>query len=196
MAESSDTDRENVNLCMPRPGMTDVHDWFVREVLPLEPILMQYLHHNWRNKSDLGDLRQEVYIRICEAAQKQIPDHAKAFVLMTARNLLINRVRRERVVPIETAADMDAIGITMDEPGADRVVIAREELRRLQMALDHLAPRCREAIVLGRIQGLSRREIAARMGIAEDTVRQHLIQGMRTLADLLHGDAGDPRKIV
>lgn len=197
MAEPSDTDRENVDLRLSGAdaNMIDVHDWFVREALPLEPILMQYLHHNWRNKSDLPDLRQEVYMRVCEAAQKQIPEHAKSFVLTTARNLLINRMRRERVVPIETAADMDALGIAMNEPGADRVLIAREELRRLQIALDRLAPRCREAVVLGRIEGLSRREIAARMGIAEDTVRQHLIHGMRTLADLLYGDAGDPRNI-
>jgi RNA polymerase sigma factor (sigma-70 family) len=198
MAESSDTDRGNVDLRSSGAdiGVTDVRDWFVREVLPLEPILMQYLHHNWRNKSDLGDLRQEVYMRVCEAAQKQIPEHTKPFLLTTARNLLISRVRQERVVPIETAADMDALGITMDEPGADRVLIAREELRRLQIALDHLAPRCREAVILGRIEGLSRREIATRMGIAEDTVRQHLIHGMRTLADLLYGESSEPRKIV
>jgi len=196
MAELLDTDREKADL---RPFGADmsvggVHDWFVREVLPLEPILMQYLHHNWRNKNDLGDMRQEVYMRVCEAAQRQIPDHAKAFLLTTARNLLISRVRQERVVPIESAADMDALGITMDEPGADRVVIAREELRRLQIALNQLPPRSREAVVLGRIEGLSRREIAARMGIAEDTVRQHLIHGMRTLANLLYGESGDTRK--
>jgi RNA polymerase sigma factor (sigma-70 family) len=66
-------------------------------------------------------------------------------------------------------------------------------LRRLQIALDQLAPRCREAFVLGRIEGLSRREIAARMGISESTVRQHLMQGMRVLADLLNGSSPDPR---
>jgi RNA polymerase sigma-70 factor (ECF subfamily) len=83
----------------------------------------------------------------------------------------------------------------MDEPGSDRVVIAREELRRLTIALDRLPPRCREAIVLGRIEGLSRREIAQRMGIAEDTVRQHLIHGMRVLTDLLHNDSHDPGRL-
>jgi RNA polymerase sigma-70 factor (ECF subfamily) len=196
MAELTDTDRESGESRSSRADMSvaDVHGWFVREVLPLEPILMQYLHHNWRNKSDLGDLRQEIYVRVCEAAQKDLPENPKAFLLASARNYLIDRMRQERVVPIESAADMDDLGIAMDEPGADRVVIAREELRRLQIALDHLPDRCREAVVLGRIEGLSRREIAARMGISESTVRQHLMHGMRFLADLLSGDAGDPRK--
>ena len=56
---------------------------------------MQFLRHNWRNKADIADLRQEVYVRVYEAARKQIPDPAKPFVFTTARNLLIDRVRRE-----------------------------------------------------------------------------------------------------
>lgn len=197
MAETPETDCESVNLRSPseRMSIADVQAWFVREVLPLEPILMQYLHHNWRNKSELGDLRQEVYVHVCEAAQRNFPEKTKAFVLTTARNLLINRTKRARVVPIESAADVDALGIAMDEPGADRIVIAREELRRLTLALDRLPARCKEAVVLGRIEGLSRREIAQRMDIAEDTVRQHLIRGMRLLTDLLHGDPSDPGKL-
>ncbi len=196
MAELTDTDRESGDLRSFRTDMSvaDVHGWFVREVLPLEPILMQYLHHNWHNRSDLGDLRQEIYIRACEAAQKEIPENAKAFLFATARNYLIDRMRQRRVISIETAADIDDLGITNDEPGAERTVIAREELRRLQIALDQLAPRCREAVVLGRIEGLSRREIAARMGISESTVRQHLMHGMSALIDFIYGEPAEPRK--
>src|SRR6185437_11808493 len=196
MAELTDTDREGGESRSFRTELSgaDVHGWFVREVLPLEPILMQYLHHNWRNKSDLGDLRQDIYVRVCEAAQKGLPENTKAFLLTSARNYLINRMHRERVVSIETAANLDDLGIAMDEPGADRVVIAREELRRLQIALDDLPDRPREAVVLGRIEGLSRREIAERMGISESTVRQHLMYGMRVLADLLSDDGHDPGK--
>jgi RNA polymerase sigma factor (sigma-70 family) len=195
MVEIPDMGREQGDLHHEGAAVTasEVQSWFVREVLPLEAILMQFLRHNWRNESDIADLRQEVYVRVCEAAQKQIPVSAKAFVLTTARNLLINRVRRSHVVPIEAVADLDALNMAMDEPGPDRTLIARDELRRLQVMLDLLAPRAREAVVLGRIEGLSRREIAQRMGIAEDTVRQHLAHGMRALADLLYGAQNDVR---
>lgn len=196
MVEIPDQDRETSDLRQAGAAMTasDVQAWFVREVLPLESILMQFLHHNWRNKSDIADLRQEVYVRVCEAAQKEIPASAKPFVLTTARNLLINRVRREQVVPIEAVADLDALNLAMEEPGPERTVLARDELRRLQTVLEQLSPRAREAVVLGRIEGLSRRQIAQRMGIAEDTVRQHLAHGMRALADLLYGNAEARRR--
>lgn len=32
---------------------SDVKHWFVREVLPLEAMLMHFLHQNWRNKAEI-----------------------------------------------------------------------------------------------------------------------------------------------
>ena len=158
-------------------------EWFVREVLPLEAILTRYLWQNWHNASDIADLRQEVYVRVCEGAQENIPDHTKTkrFVLTTARNLLIDRVRREQIVPIEAIADVDALGIAVDAPGPESVAIARDELRRLQNALDHLPPRMRQAVILGHVQGLSGSEIAAHMGITKGMVSIHLTNGIRAI---------------
>ena len=143
---------------------SDLEAWFVDEVLPLEAILMKFLRRNCRNPGDLADLRQEVYVRVYEAARERIPDHARAFVFATARNLLINRVKREQIVAIEAVADLDSLEIAIDEPGPDRAVMAREELRRLQDALDHLPPRSRQAVVMKQVEGLSRREIASAHG--------------------------------
>jgi RNA polymerase sigma factor (sigma-70 family) len=186
MAETPENCLEGVGHCS--PSAAEVRTWFVREVLPLEAALMRYLQHSWRNKSEIADLRQDVYVRVCEAAQKQIPDPAEPFVFTIARNLLINRVRRERIVLIDTVADLDALEVAADAPSPDRSVIARDELRRLQSAIHRLPPRCREAVVLGRIEGLSGHEIATRMGISEATVSKHLAVGMYALANILYGE--------
>jgi RNA polymerase sigma-70 factor (ECF subfamily) len=169
----------------------DVSAWFVREVLPLEAILMQFLHHNWRNASDIADLRQEVYVRVCEAAQKQLPDHTKRFVLTTARNLLINRLRHEHVVPIEAVADVDALGVAIDQPGPEQVAMARDDLRRLQIVLDRLPPRCREAMILAHVEGLPGHAIAQRMNVNQATVSEHLANGLRALTDIVYGELPD-----
>lgn len=172
---------------MAAPGL---NDWFVREVLPLEAVLMQFLRRSSRNKTDVDDLLQEVYVRVCESAQKQIPHPVKPFVFTIARNLLVDRARREQIVSIEAVEDLDALNIAMDVPGPDQSVMAREELRRVQSALDRLAPRAREAVILRKVDGLSWREIAQRMGITEKTVNHHITDAMRALADILYGDAG------
>ncbi|HEV2562955.1 MAG TPA: RNA polymerase sigma factor [Rhizomicrobium sp.] len=196
MVETPETSREDANLRMAGMSLAapEVRAWFAREVLPLETILIQFLRRNWRDQSEIEDLLQEVYARVFEAARREIPETPKPFVFTTARNLLINRVRQQQIVAIESVADLETLGLAMDEPGPDRNAIARDELRRLQSALDRLPPRCRQAIVLKRIEGLSRREIAQRMGIGEGTVKDYLAEAVSALSDMLYRESSDLRR--
>ncbi len=193
MVETPETGRDGTNLrplgaLMSVSEPTDAKSWFVREVLPLEAALTQYLRRHRKDKSEIDDLCQEVYARVYEAATKQIPHPARPFVFTTARNLLIDHVRREQVISIEAVADLDTLNVAHDEPGPDRNVIAREELRRLQSAIHRLPRRSREAVVMKQIDGLTRREIASRMGVSEETVKRHISNGMAALADFLFGE--------
>jgi len=172
----------------------EVDEWFAREVLPLETALIQFLHRNWRNASDIADLRQDVYVQVYEAALKDIPASPRQFVFTTARNLLINRVRREQIVSIEAVADLDLLEIAEETPAPDRVVIARDELLQLQVALDRLPARHREIFLLAQIEGLAGRQIAARLGLAESTVSLHLAKATRLIADSLYGTPKDLRR--
>lgn len=172
-------------------NMRDLHLWFIREVLPLEGDLVQFLQHHNRNRSDISDLRQEVYLRAYESAQTELPQSTRPLVFAIARNVLVDRFRRDRIVPIEGMPDVDAIEIPTDQPGPDRSIIARSELRRLYEALDRLPPRCREAVVMRRVDQLSRREIATRMGLSETTVKTHLNDGLRLLVTMLYGEKSE-----
>jgi len=169
----------------------NVDAWFVREVLPLESALRKFLRRGWRNESDIRDLCQDVYMEIYKAAQKELPASASAFTFAVARNVLVDRVRREQIVSIEAVADLEVLGISVDEPGPDRSVMARQDLRRLQAALDRLPERWREAVIMRKVEGRSLPEIAARMGIAERTVSQHLTSGIVSLANQFHVDRSD-----
>lgn len=193
MVERSKTGREDADLCGVGRVMavSGVAAWFIHEVLPLEAALMQFLRRCVRDGSDVADLRQDVYVRVYEAAQKKIPHPVKPFLITTARNIVIDRVRRERVVSIEAVADLAELEIAEDRPGPERSVIARQELRRLQAAFDRLSPRCREAVMLKKVEGLTGREIAARMGISEDTVDEYIAIGMVALANHLHATGAD-----
>jgi RNA polymerase sigma factor (sigma-70 family) len=193
MAETTDSGRESTNQRHKGTDMTapKVDAWFAREVLPLEAVLVQFLRNNWRDKSEIADLLQDVYVRVYEAALKKIPDSTKQFVFQIARNLLIDSARRERIVPFETIADMEALSLVADVPGPEQSTIARDELLRLQAGLDRLPARSREAFVLRQIEGLSRHEIAQRMGISDKTVRWHLNEGLRVLADIMYGESAD-----
>src|SRR5215475_9061291 len=123
MTEAPDTNRGNPSRDAEMTA-SPAEAWFVREVLPLESALMQFLQHNWRNEADIADLRQDIYERICEAAQEHVPDHPKAFLFKTARNLLVDRARRSQVVPIDVTSDFEAMGLISDLPGPENSVMA------------------------------------------------------------------------
>ena len=194
MADTPDQEGENAAPRRKAQLAPDLRAWFLREVLPLEAALIRFLRHNWRNQDDIEDLLQEVYVRVYSSACKLVPDGVKPFVFATAQNLLVDRVRHEKIIPIEAVGELDRLDVGLDEPGPDRNVMARDELRRLQLALDRLPPRNREAIMLKQVEGLTRREVAARMKITERTVQWHLSEGLQTLADLLYGDANIGRR--
>jgi len=164
--------------------------WFLREIMPLEAILMQYLRSNWRNASDIPDLRQEVYARVLQAARQRIPDNPRRFLLTSARNLLIDLVRRKHVVPIESFADIEAFDIPDQAAGPEKLLIENEELRRVKAALEQLPPRTREAIELAYFEGLSGTEIAKRLGVSQQMASKFLAKATLALGRILYGARG------
>lgn len=161
--------------------------WFVREILAHEQALMRFLHRNWRDHDEVPDLRQEIYVRVYAAALQQPPTSPKSFLFTTARNLLADRVRRQRIVSITAVGDLEQLHVLEDELEPSRWVGGREALARLARALDHLPDRCREVVWLRRIEDLPQKEIARRLGISEKTVEKHIAKGSRMLAEHFYG---------
>jgi len=193
MEDASDINRGDSNLrkAGEGAGVSEVKAWFVREVLPLEGTLLQFLRKSSSSAADAEDLCQDVYMRIFVSARKEIPNPTRPLLFKIARDLLVDRARRQQIVPIQVVENLEALDVAIDEPGPDRTVIAREELRRLQVALDKLPERYRKPFLMKKIDGLSTREIAVRLGAAEKTVEMHLTEAVRALADVLYRDQLD-----
>lgn len=164
--------------------------WFLREILAHEASLVRYLTRIWPWREEVHDLRQEVYVRVFEAARGSRPQFPKSFLFTTARHLMADRIRRQRIVSIEALGDFEAFDILVDEISPECQIEARQELRRLALAFDRLPPRCRETVWMRRVDELSQKEVASRLGISPRTVEKHVMKGMQILADCLFGSRG------
>lgn len=66
-----------------------------------------------------------------------------------------------------------------------QVLVAREEVRRIEAAFDELSPEQREVILLARVLGLSRASIGEQMGRSEGAVRMLLSRALARLTEIL-----------
>lgn len=154
-------------------------DWFAREVLPHEPALRRWLSRFARDL-DPDDIVQEAYA-------KMAPDYAairepRAYMFTVARNAVADILRRRQIVRIVAIADLDALPV-VDEAGEnERSLIVREELMLLQAALASLPEKCRRVLTLRKVDGVSQREVALRLGLSESTVEKHVAAGLRRCA--------------
>jgi RNA polymerase sigma factor (sigma-70 family) len=161
--------------------------WFVREILACEEALARYLQHCWPHRDELHDLRQEIYVRVYEAASRARPAQPKSFLFTTARNLMTDRLRRGQVVSIESVGDIAAVDGLIDEVCPERRFSGRQALKRLSEAIDLLPDRMREVVWLRRVEEMPQKQVAQRLGISEKTVEKWLANGVRLLTDYFYG---------
>lgn len=153
--------------------------WFNSEVKPHEPALRAYLHKRFPVLPDHDDLVQEAYTRVLNAHRTGRLTSVKAFLFTITRNLAIDMFRRRRhVLYHEPLTDQEQF--SLEEP-ADVATTLEREQRRLVLieAIALLPERCREVMMLRHLEGLHYREIAERLGIAPNTVKVHLVKGVR-----------------
>ncbi|MFZ6846325.1 RNA polymerase sigma factor [Undibacterium sp. RuTC16W] len=149
---------------------------------------MRLLRRHWRYSDEHHDIRQDIYVRVYESARcNGLPESTTAFVFTCARNLLVDRVRRAQAVSFESFADLADLPEQLESDfSPEQFASARQELRLLQLALNDLSPRCREIVVLRKIEGLSQKDIATQLGIAIGTVEKQITIGVRALAETLY----------
>jgi RNA polymerase sigma factor (sigma-70 family) len=169
--------------------------WFKREILAHEASLVRYLFRTWPHRQEVFDLRQDVYVRVYEAAAKARPQAPKSFLFATARHLMTDRIRRKRIVSIDAVGDLDALNVMVEDISPEQRISAHEELRRLAEAIDQLPPRCREVVWLRRVDELAQKDVAFRLGITQKVVEKHVMKGMKLLAAaLFRTESGQPEE--
>jgi RNA polymerase sigma factor (sigma-70 family) len=163
--------------------------WFTNEVHPHDSSLRAYLRGSFPAVRDVDDVVQESYLKIWNARPKRPIACARAFLFRIARNVALNLLNRERISPIDAVKDLAILPVVEDGRSAATAACIQEELLLLAQAIDSLPARCREIVILRRIKNVPQKEIATRLGIAEETVEVQVARGVKRCGEYLrrHG---------
>jgi len=172
------------------------NSWLAKEILVHERALRGYLSRFFRNVADIEDVVQETYARLLNLndSDSVAVRNWHAFLFASARNLALDRIRKARVVSLDTLAEMGGADVLDQTPSADEALNARQELALLLETIASLPDRCREVLTLRKLYGMSQREIARRLAITESTVEKHVAYGVRLCAERMFARRGGTRR--
>ena len=153
-----------------RAGKENIEDVYQRHVVMLYRVAYSFM----KNGPDAEDMVQETFVRLLHSGMTfHSPEHEKAWLIVTARNVCKNELARarRREVPLEEAP-------------AHYV----PELSDTLLALRSLPEKYRLPLYLYYYEGYSTAETAEMLGKPAATVRSDLRRGRERMKALLGGD--------
>jgi RNA polymerase sigma-70 factor, ECF subfamily len=133
---------------------------------------------------------QDAFVQaLCTWPKQGVPHNPAGWIILTARNKAIDRLRRERVGAVKAgqAEELRAL----EGLGDDAQQIPDERLRLIFTCCHPALPmEARVALTLRTVGGLSSREIARAFLLTEPTVQQRLVRAKRKIRD-----AGIPYRV-
>ena len=142
--------------------------------------MQRYLKRFFASRELADDLAQEAFLRAFAAESGHAIVAPKAFLFKVAKNLALTELARQSATPLEPLGDFEGQQVLHDDTQAaiDDVVDSRERIHLLARAVAALPPHCANVFVLRKMQGLSQKEIAARLNISVRTVENHVAIGL------------------
>lgn len=146
---------------------------FTQKVMPLGGALYRIAFYMLESEPEAEDAVQELMLKLWE--RRDVLDsvsNLSAYCSTLMRNHCIDLIRRAAKTKTES---LDSIEVEGRE-SADSSILDREKLNATIQAMHTLSPKQREVLSLSSLEGLSHKEIAARMGISYPMVRVLLSQ--------------------
>ena len=149
--------------------------------------IKRFLSRFFPRAQDVDDLAQETFLRAFAAEAERDVLSPRAFLYRIAKNLALNereRLSHRTTSFIEDYPDPSVIGAS-DQVSGEDVVEGRQKMAIFAEAISALPPQCRRVFLLRKVQGLSQKDVAQRLGLSVSTVEKHLATGLVKCSEYL-----------
>jgi RNA polymerase sigma-70 factor (ECF subfamily) len=159
-----------------------------RAYLDSHAALIRLLARQLRSRDAAEDMAQDLFVAISEAQPSAAVRNPRAFVFRIANHLASNRLKQDSRRASLRAANADILWTAVDELTPERQLLDSEALATIGAAIERLPARTRQILAWRRIDGLTNREIASRLGISDTAVEKHMRNAMAALVRALEQD--------
>lgn len=141
--------------------------------------LVRYIARRLHNVTDARDLVHEAYVRLLRVKRRDLIRDPQAYLYRIAVNILyeFELQKKADALGLARCAECQATEVGFGRPEEDVELL--QARRRIEAVLSELSPRCRAVFIMYRRDGLSYKEIGARVGISTNMVKKYLTRGLR-----------------
>jgi len=133
---------------------------------------------------EVEDLVQDVMLRMEQQVERSSISHLGGYVFAVASNVLKERYRKAKQLPIADGVIPDGV----EDITPERIVAGRMRMARVLQAIELLPARTRQIFVAHRFEEMSYRAIARMLLISESSVEKHMMAALRSLTAASRGD--------
>ncbi len=137
--------------------------------------IKNYLYYKSGNIELAEDLSQEVFLIIWDKRHSLKPEKAKSFLYTIATNLFFNHIKHQKVVLKFTQQPFSSTSIETPQ----FLMEESEFKKQLEMAISRLPEKIRIVFLMNRIDKLTYREIAERLGLSEKTIEKRMTKALK-----------------
>lgn len=138
------------------------------------------------SRHEAEELTQELFANLLRRSALSSIRNIEGYIFYAATNLLRARARSAACRPeIVTEGFADAAGRLTDEMSPERILLGRESYALFVEALQALPERPRTIFILNRLEEMTGREIASRLGISVSLVEKELRRAIAFLKERL-----------
>lgn len=166
--------------------------WLANNVLPHETLIRARLARVYVADLDVNDVIQEMYARLLSSPALETIQYPRQYAIQTAKGIIIDHLRRSRVVSIVSAGSLEQLNIAVPDVSPEERLEFRDEIQDVANALAHVPETYRETLILRRVEGLSQKETAERMGVTEKMAEYYLARSIMVLSKVF-GRGGKSR---
>ncbi len=138
-----------------------------------------------RAADDAEDLVQDSFVQLLEAGRWQDIDNPQAWLHQAGVRLVADSTDRQRERDEVDAPDARTDSVADRHADPALILDAQQQAERLSEALQALPSACRQVFLLNRLEGVSRRVIAMRLGMTERTVDRHMLRALAVCRDAM-----------
>jgi RNA polymerase sigma factor (sigma-70 family) len=145
--------------------------------------LVRFLASRLSSDSEAKEVAQEAYVRLLQLDQPAAVGFLRAFLFKTASNIATDRLRRRRLA--KAARNSDPFDFEIDRLSPEEYASSGEAIDVVSRCLGELSPRCRQAVLLSRLEGKRTQEIADALGVSTRMVKRYIAEALVLIRERL-----------